>query len=168
MASLLGELTSIDAQTSMLFPKPILRDEKGNEKRGERNDAPDCFVLHGRLGGEQIPASVCMYSHPATSPNTFQWIITGEKGSLKMEGPSLMIHMMPPRLFQTEAGDNGSKWAEIHLSETTTSGAEYHAWAENDQANIVTLDDALVRYRMIDAIFRSAETGAPTSYNSVL
>ncbi|KAF3483166.1 uncharacterized protein GIQ15_02490 [Arthroderma uncinatum] len=151
MVFLLGEFTTIHAQTSMQFPKPVLKDAQGNAKTGQFNDAPDTFTLHGRMGDQNIPTS---------------WIVTGEKGSLKMEGPSLMIHAIPPRLFQTATGSGGAaEWQEIHLETTTVQGAEYQAWMENDMTRIVTLDDAVIRYRMIDAIFRSSESGKPTTYS---
>ncbi|EFR00305.1 hypothetical protein MGYG_03306 [Nannizzia gypsea CBS 118893] len=164
MAFLLGEFTTLHAQTSMQFPKPVLKDAQGNPKTGQFNDAPDTFTLHGEMGDQNIPTSICMYSHPPTTPNLFQWIVTGEKGSLKMEGPSLMIHAIPPRLFQTDSKEGVTCWQEITLESTTSQGAEYQAWLDNDKSQIVTLDDAVIRYRMIDAIFRSSETGKPTSY----
>ncbi|EZF31213.1 hypothetical protein H109_02735 [Trichophyton interdigitale MR816] len=162
---LLGEFTTLHAQTSMQFPKPVLRDAQGNPKTGQFNDAPDTFTLHGKMGDQNIPTSICMYSHPPTTPNLFQWIVTGEKGSLKMEGPSLMIHAIPPCLFETDSGEGPVRWKEITLENTASQGAEYQAWLDNDRSRIVTLDDAVIRYRMIDAIFRSSETGESTSYS---
>ncbi|KAF4211440.1 hypothetical protein CNMCM8980_008018 [Aspergillus fumigatiaffinis] len=168
MAFLLGEFRILHAQTSMRFPKPILMDEQGKPKTGRFNDAPDSFSLLGRLGDGDIPASVCMYSHPPASPNLFQWIITGEQGSLKLEGPSLMIHAIPPRLWKTVAGSNAAAWEEIHFESTTAPGAEYVAWMKDENQHIVTLDEAVIRYRMVDAIFKSAESGAATTYSCVV
>ncbi|KAE8367004.1 hypothetical protein BDV27DRAFT_170273 [Aspergillus caelatus] len=164
MAFLLGEFTTLHAHTSMLFPKPVLCDTHGNLKTGQFNDSPDTFTLHGNIGDSEVPVSVCMYSHPPTTPNFFQWVITGEKASLKMEGASLMIHAIPPKLLMTSSGSDSVSWEEISLDNTIVSGAEYQAWLDNDTERIVTLDEAVVRYRMVDAIFRSAESGQCTSY----
>ncbi|KAE8137493.1 hypothetical protein BDV38DRAFT_87387 [Aspergillus pseudotamarii] len=164
MAFLLGEFTTLHAHTSMLFPKPVLCDTQGNLKTGQFNDSPDTFTLHGKIGDSEVPVSVCMYSHPPTTPNFFQWVITGEKASLKMEGASLMIHAIPPKLLITSSGSESVSWEEISLDSTIVPGAEYQAWLDNDRERIVTLDEAVVRYRMVDAIFRSAESGQCTSY----
>ena len=60
----------------------------------------------------------------------FQWIICGEKGAFKMEGTSFAVQMMPPKLYVSEAPEDGAtkgiyesreggpQWKEVEVPES--------------------------------------------------
>lgn len=124
-----------------------------------------------------------MYSSTTeATPARFEWIISGEKGSLRFASQSQFIAIAPHTLHQStlpepagkgEEGKEktafdrktGGQWEEVEVEKGSLGGigAVYAAFAEGDR-DLVDFDEAAKRHRMAEAIFRSAKNGTRESY----
>jgi predicted dehydrogenase len=100
---------------------------------------------------------------------SFSWEINGTKGSLLLEGPSGHIQMFQPTIKFVKVGAGVTELNEIEVDKAT--GFEYNvgkAWGavvSGVPGSVVpAFEDALLRHRMIDAIYRSNESGKRESY----
>jgi predicted dehydrogenase len=156
---LLGEFESLSAQTHQHFDLQIA-DENG-EYKTVPSTSPDSFTVQGTLKGG-ASASVHLVSTAETNPKELTWIIYGDKGALKIEGSSLMIAF---GTFTLQYFKDGS-WGDVEVEANNGVGEVYRAFAEDKKDSIVTFEEALVRHRMIEAVFKSARDGTRESYNT--
>lgn len=112
------------------------------------------------------------------TPSYISWIISGEKGSLKLEGENPFVQMgRVPLYMYTPAGGEGRSrnggeseaacWMEVEVQDSQSFGGVgelYEAFAEGRGDGLVDFEGAVRRHRMVDAIVRSAETGTRETY----
>ena len=143
----------------------------------KRNFA-DSISVQGVLESGATLSFVFTSTTDAT-PGHLQWIISGEKGSLKFEGSNGFIAMAQPTLYQHFAGGNrgsewyqpkgyeagGEGWEEVKVGDTVFGGIGevYGAYAEGKKG-YVDFEEAVTRHRLVEAIYRSAEKGTRESY----
>jgi predicted dehydrogenase len=87
----------------------------------------------------------------------FEWIIDGEKGTIKIEGSSSVYHVAHPQTVLI----NGERW-EPQEKLVDFTGNVAAAWAEiakGDRGDYATFEYAVRVHRVIDAIRRSAREG---------
>ena len=155
----LGEFKSLNATSSIVHPTVKI---DGSETA--RNTA-DSVTVSGVLESGATATFTSGITTPATPENLY-WIISGEKGSLKLEGTSALFAFKAPTLYQYLPGE-GAKWEEIEVAKSKHFGgiAEiYETFAEGKRDGILDFEEAVKRHRLIDAIFRSSESGQRVSY----
>ncbi|KAL8934218.1 MAG: hypothetical protein Q9216_006021 [Gyalolechia sp. 2 TL-2023] len=182
--ALSSELSSLTATLTTTHPTIRFTSSDGSLSDPEPRNGADNVAISGTLTPSGAAFSYnYMVSSPAT-PSTFQWIIRGEKGALKLEGPSFAVQMDPPKLYWAEAPADGGQrgiyesksrgaaWKEIEVPESRMKGHfggvaelyELMAMGKGKEEGLVDFDEALKRHRMLDAIERSAKEGKRTSY----
>lgn len=176
---LLGEFGSLNATTATTFPEIRFVQADGSKGEPVKSNIADFISIQGVL---ESGAGVSFVSAATTeaTPGQFEWIIHGEKGSLKFEGVSQLIAMSPPTLYQSgpakpkgkgeeEGGAyatrKGAEWEEVEVGEGAFGGigAVYSAFAEGNE-DLVDFDVAVKRHKMVEAIIRSAKNGTRESY----
>ena len=156
---LLGEFISLNATSVIVHPRVKI---DGNETA--RNFA-DSVSVSGVLESGATATFTCNMTTPAT-PDSLYWIISGEKGALKFEGKHAFFVFSPPALYQYVPGE-GAKWEEVEVQKSKHFGgiAEvYETYAEGKGDGLVDFEEAVKRHRLIDAIFRSSESGQRVNY----
>lgn len=176
---LLGEYKFLNATIATTFPE--IRFIQADGSRGEpvKSNFADFISIQGVLESGAT-ASFVSSSTTEFTPAHFEWIISGEEGSLKFEGPSQFIAMAPHTLSrfapskQEGKGDEdqggygakvGGKWEEVEVEKGPFGGIGevYAAFAEGNK-DLVDFDEAVKRHKMVEAIFRSAKDGTRESY----
>ncbi|KAL8718460.1 MAG: hypothetical protein Q9225_004408 [Loekoesia sp. 1 TL-2023] len=183
-----SELSSLSATTTTTYPTFRYTSPDGSLSVPEPKNIADNISISGTLSPSGAAISYhYLITSPAT-PSIFQWIICGEKGALKLEGPSFAVQMMPPKLFLAEAPQaevpkgiydfgkgqlgKGVQWKEVELPESNLQGqfggvAELYeaiAMGKGREDGVVDFDEAVKRHKMVEAITRSAKEGRRESY----
>ena len=163
---LLGEFKSFNVTTAITFPEIGIIQADGSRESAKRTQA-DCVSVQGVLEGGAVASFVSVSTTEAT-PGHFEWIISGEKGSLKFEGPGQFIAIVPHKLYQSAPGKEGGTWEEVAYEKGQSGaiggiGPVYEAFAEGNK-DLVDFDEAVKRHKMVDALFRSATNGTRESY----
>jgi predicted dehydrogenase len=156
----LGEFDSLSANTHQHFDFQLI--DANGRSRAVESTSPDSFTVQGTLKGG-ASASIHVATTEAGNPEAGTWIIYGEKGALKLEGYA-MFAMGPSFTLSTF---KGGAWEEIKLAPRNAVGEVYKAFAEDKKdGSVVTFEDAVVRQRMVEAIFKSAREGTRESYKT--
>jgi len=131
-----SELSSLSATTSITYHDlRYISAKDGSLSDPEPKKAADNIALSGTL----TPGNAALSFHylitaPAT-PSIFQWIICGEKGALKMEGPTFAVQMTTAtKLYLAEmpkdggtkgmydSREGGAAWKEVEIPKTEFDG----------------------------------------------
>ena len=160
---LLGEFKSLNATTTTTFPTVQFTKPDGTKTEPDKRKFVDSVAVQGILESGTIVSFSSTTTTDAT-PGQFEWIIAGEKASLKFEAPIMFIANHPPALYQFKPGE-GAKWEEVEVVGGGGGGIGevYVAYAEGKEG-VVNFDAALVRHRMVAAIEKSAANGTRESY----
>lgn len=154
----------MNATTAITFPEVQQNGDNGESEMVKRNTI-DSIAVQGILEN----GATANYSFTSTTdaaPPRSEWIIIGEKGSLKFESPSPFIWMTPPTMSRYTPGE-GAKWEQVEVASPMAFGGVgevYAAFAEGKTDGLVDFEAAVVRHKMVDAIYRSAEKGTRESY----
>jgi predicted dehydrogenase len=159
-AFLLGEYRYVNASTNCFFPEVNTPYHSHTVKR----DAPDSFMVQGLLTSGAV-ASLSLVLTTSSNPSEFTWTISGEKGTLKMEGQNINIQMIGPKLSWYHDG----AWREVALRDPLAFGQvgdlyQTIAKGEDIPGSIVDFQGAALRQRMLEACWKSAEHGTRESY----
>ncbi|KAK1465477.1 hypothetical protein CCUS01_07595 [Colletotrichum cuscutae] len=96
----------------------------------------------------------------------FLWEITGTKGTLLIEGPMGNIQGFPPTIKFVKA-EPGAVLEVVEVDEvkgfSDDTGKAWEAFA-GSSGEAPDFDVALIRHRMLDAIYRSSELGTREEY----
>ena len=160
---LLSEFKSLSATTAITYPTVQFKKPDGTLTEPMERKFVDSIYVQGVLESGTI-ASFSVNASTDTVPDYLEWIIAGEKGSLKIEGNSAFISLGAPNLYQYTPGDD-AKWEEVEFERGSFGdiGEVYKAYAEG-QKGVVDFDAAVTRHKMVEAIRRSAEKGTRESY----
>ncbi|KAK3176113.1 hypothetical protein OEA41_007435 [Lepraria neglecta] len=160
---LLGEFKSLNATAATNFPTVQFTRPDGTVTEPEKRRFVDSVAVQGVL---ESGTTVTFSSTTTTdaTPGQFEWIIAGEKASLKFEAPVMFIVLHPPALYQYTPGE-GAKWEEVEVVGGGGGGIGevYAAFAEGKEG-VVDFEEALKRHRMVAAIEKSAANGTRESY----
>lgn len=175
---LLGEFKSFNATTATTFPELRFVEADGSKTEPVKSTIADFISIQGEL---ESGATINFVSSSTTeaTPGRFEWIISGEKGSLKFESPRQFIALAPHTLSRfTPAGEKeeeenlytklsggGGKWEEVEFEKGPFGGIGevYEAFAEGNK-DMVDFDEAVKRHKLVEAIFRSAKDGTREEY----
>lgn len=166
----LGEIKDISATLANLRPEHDLltNDNKPTGKKVKKT-AHDYVSMTGVLAEGGGIVDVTYAPGLSRDGRDFYWIINGTEGTLILEGGKLGGHI---QMFQPTiklATDEGVESVEVEKATDLSFnvGKAWDAWAGVglDQGySVTTWDEALVRHRMIDAVYRSAEHGTRENY----
>ncbi|KAF2642024.1 NAD-binding Rossmann fold oxidoreductase family protein [Massarina eburnea CBS 473.64] len=174
----LGEWESLTATLANQFPELAVVDAEGSEIRKERKSSHDYISVTGILadGGGVVDAT---YAGGASrTGRDFYWEINGTEGSLTLKGQKGHIQMFQPTLELVIGDGAGKKVEAVHVEMKGAEGTNHgdfsfnvgrawDAWAGEgleEGGSVTTFEDAVVRHRMMEAIYRSAEKGTWEKY----
>ncbi|EXJ77017.1 hypothetical protein A1O3_10174 [Capronia epimyces CBS 606.96] len=172
----LGEFKHLHATLANNRPELSLVDSDGNHVRSVAKSAHDYVAVEGTLlrGGV---ASVVYQGGSSLTGKDFYWEINGSKASLILEADSGHVQMFHPTLklatppsssHSVYGSGPGPKVEEVLVDKAANLsynvGLAWDAFVDKGPGSVTTFEDALVRHRMIDAIYKSNETGTRQSY----
>jgi predicted dehydrogenase len=163
----LGELRDLHASLGNGRRRMVLTDRGGNLVGEEEKTAHDGLAVSGRLlkGGGVV--SVAYQSGVCQTGRGFRWEISGTKGTLLLEADNGFVQAAGPTIKFVKA-EKGAELQEIQVERASemaiSPGKAWNAWAGEGVGGVVTFEDALVRHRMLDAIYRSDEKGTRETY----
>jgi predicted dehydrogenase len=165
----LGEFASL--QATLANNRPILSvvDAAGKEIRKAEKTSHDYMAVIGSLKKGGV-ASIVYHGGSSSTGKDFYWEINGTKGSLVMEGPSGLVQMFQPTL-KFVSSSPGSKLEPVEVAQAAdfsyNVGSAYDAFVGKGDGSVTTFEDAVVRHRMIEAIYKSNRDGTRESYKDV-
>lgn len=143
---------------------PIVDPASGKVLRTVPNNTNDYVSVTGTLLSGAV-ATVVYQGGQAPTGQGFHWEIRGTKGTLVIEGPNGLIEMVPTTLKFVESGGKAMDIeTEIASDPAFNVGKAWDAFAEGSSGTLPTFEDALIRHRMIDAIYKSHEKGTRETY----
>jgi len=160
---ILSDFKSLNATTAITFPTMQFVGADGKKDPPIERKFADWISVQGALEGGIMANSVISFTTDAT-PDRLEWIISGEKGSLKFDGPSVLIGYGQPTLYQFTPGQ-GAMWEEVKVDSAMFGGiGEVYAAYADGKEGFVDFEGAVQRHKMVEAIYRSAEKGTRESY----
>ncbi|KAH7076329.1 NAD-binding Rossmann fold oxidoreductase family protein [Paraphoma chrysanthemicola] len=165
----LGEIKDISATLANHRPDLDLLGSDGKPKSKVQKTAHDYVSITARLanGGGVVDATYA--PEQSRTGRDFYWEINGTEASLVLEGGKGhgFVQMWQPTIKL--ATDDKVEEVEVEQAPDLSFnvGKAWDAWAgigtENGHS-VTTFEDALLRHKMIDAVYRSAERGTRESY----
>jgi predicted dehydrogenase len=186
MCFLLGEFSTLTAQTKLSFPVVVTPFNDGPVTR----DSPDGLAVQGELESGTV-VTFHMFSATHATKASFAWTITGEKGALRFEGNFVNMQMEPPKLYWQKGSEQGfganmkeasvldfimsnSKstgevWELVEVENPMAYGQIgelYEAFAKGEKikGSLVDFEGAALRHRMLEACFKSSRDGTRETY----
>ncbi|KAJ3954177.1 hypothetical protein N0V92_009336 [Colletotrichum tropicale] len=162
----LGELRGVQGILANNRPVVPLVDNEGKQQGTIKKTSHDHCTVTGRLAGGGVATAVCQGGMSAIDKNFF-WEITGTKGTLVLEGPMGNIQGFQPTVSFVKA-KTGSKVEKIEVEEAQdfsfNTGRAWDAFAGEGEGAVPDFQDAFLRHRMLEAIYRSSEKGTQQEY----
>ena len=173
----LGEFTWLSTNLSTNIPNVRLTRKDGSKGDYFERKFHDAVSIHGVLDSG-ASASITYNCTTKATPDRIDWVIAGDKASLKIEGDHGTIQMADNKLSLYELPNEEKKtdfygkknlasWKEVEVPAMLGFGGVgevYQAFAQGDTKPLVDFDEAVKRHHLVDAIFRSAEKGTRESY----
>lgn len=183
MCHVLGEVKNISATLTNLLPELDLVRNDGTPGGKIKKTAHDHVSMTGELANGGGLVNVTYAGGLSRSNRNFIWEIVGTEGTLLLEGPKMGGHVQmyqptvklsksDPQMALYKAASDDKQELEIVEVEKASDfsynvGKAWDAWAGvglHKGHSVTTFEDALLRHRMIDAIYRSAEKGTRENY----
>ena len=169
----LGEFSWLSANLTNNFPEVYFVKKDGTKTEQASRNFHDSIAIQGVLKtGPSV--SYVLNSITKGTPDRLEWIIIGDKKSLKIEGESMYLSMGQQNLSisgepakDAPEGSKDTTWTPVEVDPVMhygSVGEVYHALALNDLGPLVNFDEAVKRHHMVDAIFWSGEKGTRESY----
>lgn len=173
----LGELQDLQATLANMRPTFKVTDEQYNVIGTDTKTAHDVIAVTGHLinGGGILNVHLLGGMNPVPGAPNVTWAIYGTKGTLILEAGMGVMQMWQPKISFVK-NEPGAKLEEVPVEQVGKDftfeggdfsyavGKSWEALAGKGDGTVTTFEDALVRHRMIDAIYRSNETGKRQSY----
>ena len=181
MCYLLGEFTSLNATTKTTFPTISWTLPDGTQSKFEPRNVAENIAIQG-ITTSGVTVSFQNAATTDATPDRLEGVISGEEGSLRFSGDSGFLAFSPPKLelykpakTSERAGEEGiydkpqqkASWEEVTGVPTPAFGGigpVYEAFAKGEEGTWATFEDAVVRHKMVEAIYRSAEKGTMENY----
>ena len=179
----LGEIQDVSATLANLLPELDLVGKDGKPAGKVKKTAHDHISVTGRLVNGGGVVNVTYAGGISRSNRDFVWEIVGTEGTLLLEGPKMGGHVQMyqptvklatynPQTALYGATSNARQELESVEVEKASEmsfnvGRAWDAWAGvglDKGYSVTTFEDALLRHKMIDAIYRSAEKGTRENY----
>ncbi|OAL56220.1 NAD-binding Rossmann fold oxidoreductase family protein [Pyrenochaeta sp. DS3sAY3a] len=166
----LGEVKDISATLANHRPQLDLTEPNGKFIRKVEKTAHDYVSITASLveGGGIV--DVTYAGGLSRSNRDFVWEINGTEGTLLLEGPKMGGHV---QMFQPTIkwAKNNGELQEVNVEKASglsyNVGKAWDAWAGtglDEGASVTTFEDALLRHKMIEAIYRSGKQGTRENY----
>ena len=172
---LLGEFKWLSASLEQKFPTVQFLKSDGTPGSPVKSNIKDALAVHGVLESG-ASASFAYNATTTATPDNLNWVISGEKGSLKFESDNAAIQMAATKLLMYKMPETPAagiyeekkpaEWVEVEVAPFIAFGGigeVYQAVAEG-RPGLVDFEEAVKRHHMVDAIFRSAEKGTRETY----
>lgn len=164
----LGELEYVGATLLNKRPTFPVTDNDGKQVGEATKTAHDLVSINGTLqkSGGLITAIYEGGMNPSGGPS-FVWQVNGTKGIALLEGPVGHLQMFQPKLKFGKVGEEINEVKDIEWVDNDFSYAVGEAWSAlvgKGQGTVTTFEDALLRHKMIEAIYRSNESGKRERY----
>ncbi|KAJ9602531.1 hypothetical protein H2200_013074 [Cladophialophora chaetospira] len=164
----LGEMSDVSAKLTVRRPTMDILDADGKVLRSVQKTSHDWISVAGTLLNSNGVVTAVYQAGVSDTGKDFYWEINGTKGTLVLEAPKGHIQMFHPTIKLVKAGGGPGNLKEIEVEPAKdfayNVGKAWDAVVGEGNGSVVTFEDALVRHRMIDAIYRSSETGRRESY----
>jgi predicted dehydrogenase len=165
-----SELRDISASLKNHYPNIPVVDENYKPVEERKKTSHDFVSMSASLinGGGNV--DVTYAPGLSRTGRDFVWEIIGSEGSLLLEGPKMGGHV---QMFQPTVklalGQEELKQIEVEMAPDTSFnvGKAWEAWAGVGLENgytVTTWEEAVLRHKMIDAVYRSAEKGTRENY----
>ncbi|KAJ4364755.1 hypothetical protein N0V95_000702 [Ascochyta clinopodiicola] len=183
LCHVLGELKDISATLANLLPELDLIGKDGKPTGKVKKTAHDHVSITGRLANGGGIVAVTYAGGLSRTNRDFCWEIVGTEGTLILEGPKMGGHVQmyqptvkfaksnPAAALYGASSDAKQELEDIGVDKASEMsynvGRAWDAWAGvglDKGHSVTTFEDALVRHKMLDAIYRSAEKGTTENY----
>jgi predicted dehydrogenase len=165
-----SELRDISAKLSNYYPNIPVVDENFKPIDERKKTSHDFVSMSAYTVNGGANVDVTYAPGLSRTGRDFVWEIIGSEGSLLLEGPKMGGHV---QMFQPTVklalGQEEFKDIEVASAADTSFnvGKAWDAWAgvgTEQGYSVTTWEDAVVRHKMIEAIYRSAEKGTRENY----
>lgn len=179
----LGEIKDISATLANLRPELDLVGKDGKPAGKVKKTAHDHVSITGQLADGGGVVNVTYAGGLSRSNRDFHWEIIGTEGTLVLEGPKMGGHVQmyqptvklatsnPEAALYGASSDSKQELEKVEVEKAPDMsfnvGKAWDAWAGvglDKGHHVTTFEDALLRHKMIDAIYRSAEKGTKENY----
>jgi predicted dehydrogenase len=166
----LGEIQDISAQLANHRPEIQIVDDQGKPLKKVSKTAHDYVSINGKLANGGGLVDVTYAPALSRTGRDFYWEINGTEGTLVLEGPKMGGHVQmyqPTIKLATDQEEMKEIEVEKAADFSFNVGKAWDAWAGiglDKGYSVTTFEDALLRHKMIDAIYRSAESGRRENY----
>jgi len=167
MCYVLGEMNHVSATLANRRPKFQVADGEGKIIGEDTKTAHDYVAFTGTLQKSGGVVSVIYEGgqNPSGGPGFF-WQINGTKGAVVLEGAMGHLQMYQPKVKFAKAGEEAKdldvKWVGDDFGYAV--GEAWNAFAGKGDGHVTTFEDALLRHKMIEAIYKSNESGKREVY----
>jgi len=167
MCYVLGEMNYVSATLANRRPKFQVADGDGKIVGEDTKTAHDYITVSGTLQKSGGVVSVVYEGgqNPSGGPGFF-WQINGTKGTVVLEGDTGHLQMYQPKVRLAKAGEEAKdldvKWVGADFGYAV--GEAWNAFAGKGDGHVTTFEDALLRHKMIEAIYKSNDSGRRESY----
>jgi predicted dehydrogenase len=155
----LGDFATINATAATIYPTATVVDANG-KPTGETIPAtsPDHYTISGLLKSGAL-ATIIWHTGYKNAPGRKQlrWAIEGEEGSIRLESDAtVFMNVHNPTLYL-----NGER---VDVAGTDSEvmgilGAAWEAYADGNEGQYATIDDAVKNQRILDAVEKSLAEG---------
>lgn len=170
----LGEFKEFDTTLAIRWPKTHLTNLDGSIGELVNRETPDHIFLQGTLAGSGAAASFTMRGGKGfKSDPGLVWHIIGTKGEIRITSPTLLGITTGIETFELYDHEKDTiEVIECPFPEVVKDignfskncGQVYEAFATGGKEGLVTFEDALLRHRLIEEIWKKSEEKKPAQY----
>lgn len=167
MCYVLGEMDYVSATLANRRPKFQVINSEGKVVGEDTKTSHDYVSINGTLqkSGGVVTAIYEGGMNPSGGPSFF-WQVNGTKGTVVLEGAMGHLQMFQPKVKFAKAGEEAKdlevQWVGNDVSYAV--GEAWNAFAGKGDGHVTTFEDALLRHKMLDAIYKSNESGKREKY----
>ncbi|KAI9759271.1 MAG: hypothetical protein M4579_002480 [Chaenotheca gracillima] len=175
---ILGEFTELNATFVNQFPTIDVVNDAGEVVRSNvKKDVPDLVNVQGVLVNNVAFSFSLRIAHPVDG-KAVRWLISGTEGEIEITCPVGMWQFSPPGITVRVCKKDGKDVEDIPVEADPESeigklgflahnpARIYEAFAKGETDKYATFEDAVVRHRMVDAIWESGHAKAATYKSS--
>ncbi|KAJ5912558.1 NAD-binding Rossmann fold oxidoreductase family protein [Penicillium tannophilum] len=159
----LGELSSFQSLLSNQLPVVRLVDEVGSTVRENvKKTAPDHILIQGTLNSGAVLSATIRCGFPFKDAPGLEWSIYGEKGEIRIKGPSAHIQMSGTTSIELHdfQSDKVEKIEPKKATFANTNPAPrnvarvYEAIAARDKSVLCDFEGAVKRHEFIEEVYK--------------
>lgn len=171
----LGDVVSISSLAPVQYPVVDIIDPASGQvlEKGLQKTSPDHIYVHGRLASDAVFSLTLRGGHPISGLGCL-WTIHGEKGDIQVTSPASPIWCSVDGMkVKVKTFDEPEREVAIREDDFTKLGSFaanigrlYDAYRKNEHEDLMDFEAGLKRHRLIDAVFRSSESGKSVQLSS--